>query len=75
MWFQSWMSSFLQSHDPSEIILIFRFAAQKNICCYYYYVENSEVELKLKLLFFLLSINFYNSPLPPQTKAFEWYSL
>ncbi len=31
------LASLLQSHDPSEIILIFWFAAQKNI-----YVENSE---------------------------------
>ncbi len=33
---QSWiLASFLQAHDPLEIILIFWFAAQKNI--YYYY--------------------------------------
>ncbi len=42
LWFQSWiLASLLQSNDPSEIILIFWFAAQKNI---YYYVENSGVE-------------------------------
>ncbi len=35
------LASLLQSHDPSEIILIFWFAAQKT---FYYYVENSRVE-------------------------------
>ncbi len=37
------LASLLQSHDPSEIILIFWFAAQKNIYYYYYhcYVEKS----------------------------------